>query len=490
MNFLLVSALLMNAAPASDAVTPANAEPAVEAKHAEEAKVPFVTLSSLNLMLQKGLITQADYDSTVAQMQDSLGAQAGEAPTLILGRFSTTLYGFLEADNIFDTTQSFNDQAANANIARPGTYASTHPRYTMAVRNSRFGFRMRAPEWHSIRASAMVEMDFFGNQPTTVSEAQFFINPTLRVRHYNLKLETPVFDVLIGQYWDLFGWQSDYHPNTVEIQGVTGQIYSRTPQIRFSKTVKSDAVTFEAAIAAMRPPQRDSAAPEGQAGLRLAFNHVTAVRTAGATGTQVAPLSIAITGDVRHYLVNPYVGQQQSTQLTGYGGAVDIFVPIVPGHSKKDGNSFALNAEAAYSTGDADLYSSLSGGVAAPTPAAPATYTANIDNGLVGYRGGAVKAFQTVQWTSVLAGLQYYLPDCDGRMWLSANVAHIESDNARYMGAAAKTVRWETWADGNLFIDATPAVRFGLEYAYFLEQYTDGAQAENHRIQLSAFYIF
>jgi hypothetical protein len=75
-------------------------------------------------------------------------------------------------------------------------------------------------------------------------------------------------------------------------------------------------------------------------------------------------------------------------------------------------------------------------------------------------------------------------------MWLSGNVAHIESDNARYMGTAAKTIRWETWADGNLFIDATPAVRFGLEYAYFIEQYTDGAQSQNHRVQLSAFYIF
>ena len=49
---------------------------------------------------------------------------------------------------------------------------------------------------------------------------------------------------------------------------------------------------------------------------------------------------------------------------------------------------------------------------------------------------------------------------------------------------------WETWADGNVFVDATPSVRFGLEYAYFLQRYADGLQAENHRVQLSAFYIF
>ena len=190
-------------------------------------------------------------------------------------------------------------------------------------------------------------------------------------------------------------------------------------------------MTFEIAVAALRPPQRDSATPEGQGGIRLAVNHVTAVRTAGATGTQTAPLSIAITGDVRHYLINPYVGQRQSTDIVA--AAPSIFVPIVPNRTKEQGNSLSLTAEAAYTTGAADTYSGLNGGVGIPVPAAPATYAANFDAGLVGYNPFS-KRFEAVQWTSVLGGLQYYFPGTGGRMWLSGNVSYLISNNARYDG--------------------------------------------------------
>lgn len=487
MHLLLIAAFVVtqaDATPAGDTVP----RPAPQLSP-EAAKTPVLGLSSLKLMLEKGLITQAEFDSAAADIASSLGGLSGDAPTLMISKFSATFYGFVEADNIFDSTQSFNESAGGALVAHRGTYANLHARYDMSLRNSRLGFRLRAPEWHRVRASAMLEMDFLGNQAPTVSEAQLFVNPAFRIRHFMMKLETPIVDIMIGQYWQLFGWQSDYHPNTVEIQGIPGQLYARTPQIRVSKTVKSDPVTFEAAIAMMRPPQRDAATPEGQAGLRLAFNHVTAVRTAGPTGTQEAPLSIAVTGDIRHFLVGGYPGQAAvgSTSLTGGGVAVDIFVPIVPGHSKKQGNSLALTGEFSYNVGDADMYTGLSGGVGFPTVTAPLTYTPNLDAGLVGYRA-STKAFEAVKWMSMIGGLQYYFPT--GIVWVSANLSHIQSDNAQNLAAAGKGRRWETWADGNLFVDATPAIRLGLEYAYFLDRYNDGGSAENHRVQLSAFYMF
>ena len=58
-----------------------------------------------------------------------------------------------------------------------------------------------------------------------VSEGSFYTSPTFRMRHYALKMETPYIDLLAGQYWQLFGFQSLFHPNTVEMQGVPGQIY-------------------------------------------------------------------------------------------------------------------------------------------------------------------------------------------------------------------------------------------------------------------------
>ena len=46
------------------------------------------------------------------------------------------------------------------------------------------------------------------------------------------------------------------------------------------------------------------------------------------------------------------------------------------------------------------------------------------------------------------------------------------------------------WADANLFFDPTPALRFGLEYAWFQQSYVDGTTAINHRAWLSALFLF
>ena len=147
----------------------------------------------------------------------------------MLSKWSATLYGFAETDLIYDTTQSLNEVPGNTQIARPDTYAGTHDRFTASIRNSRLGIRIRAPEWHHIRASANVEMDFLGTQATTTSEAATFTSPLMRARHYNLKIETPVLDLMIGQNWSLFGWQPYYFPNSVEIMGLPSHTEIRGP---------------------------------------------------------------------------------------------------------------------------------------------------------------------------------------------------------------------------------------------------------------------
>ena len=337
-------------------------------------------------MRDKGVITEAEYESALRDIGESTGAHAADANSLVIGKWSTTMYGFVEADNIYDSTRSFSDLAGNGQVARPldhgGSLAGERGRFTDSVRNSRIGFRMRAPETEGgIRTSAMLEMDFLGTQlpigsgqPYFGSEGAFFTNPTFRVRHFNLKVETPVVDFLVGQYWQLFGWQSSYHPNTVEIQGVPGQIYSRTPQIRVSKTMKSEDVTFELAAAATRPVERDSGYPDGQGGLRLALNKWTAVQTTGATGTTVSPLSVALTGYVRNVTVDEFAASPKSTKSRiGVGGAADAFIPVIPGSKEHKDNSLALNGELAFGEGSADFYTGLSGGAGyRPSPFPPA----------------------------------------------------------------------------------------------------------------------
>ena len=474
---------------------------ATSSASADEPK-PFVELTTLRILRDKGVITPEEYDSAVKDIGDTSGAKAPDSNTLVIGKWATTLYGFVEADQIYDSTQSLGEVPGNSQIARAGTYGGDHDRVTFTIRNSRIGLRSKAPEYAGIRASAQLEMDFLGTQlpigtgqPYFGSEGANFTNATFRTRHAFLKVETPIVDVLMGQYWQLYGWQSAYHPNTVELQGIPGQIYSRTAQIRISKTVKTAAITFEAAIAAMRPPQRDAGVPEGQAGMRLAFNGWTGVQTAGATSTSIQPLSLAVTGDLRRVRTPEFTAAPKDSKDRAAGAvAVDAFVPVLPGSKDKMGTSLSLNGEVSTGYGVADLYTGLSGGVANPnlpnpTNVSPApTYTPDVDPSIAVFDADGVLHF--IQWTSLLVGVQYYLPGLNGHVWVSGNYSHLQSANTKNYATAVKARDSIDWFDANVFTDVTPALRFGLGYANFNDRYVDGMHAINHRLQLSGFYIF
>jgi hypothetical protein len=493
-SVLWVGAAQAQQPPAADQTQTPAAQPPVAAPAGPE-------LTTLRIMRQKNMISEEEYQSALRDLANTSGAQAPESNSVVMGKWATTIYGFVEADSVVDSTQSFNDLAGNAQVARTGTYAGSHGRVQFGARNSRVGLRLKAPEFAGIRVSGVVETDFLGNQSLgyatgQATENQYFTSPLLRIRHMYLKAETDVVDVLMGQYWALFGWQPLYQANSVQIQGLPGELYARTPQIRISKTIKTDPVTVEIAIGAMRPPQRNSMAPEGQAGLRVAYNGWTGVQTTGATNTSIQPLSIALTGDLRHIEV-PYLSAAPTGNAgrTATAGAVDAFIPVLPGSKDKMSNALSLNGELASGYGTADLYTGLTGGVtwpALPNPLgvnpAPA-WPQDIDNGIATYSSTGQLHF--IQWTSYLLGAQYYFPGLNGKAWISGNYSHMESSNTPTLFAKSTKVRSsEDWWDVNLFGDVTPALRLGLEYAQFLDKYVDGNAPTNHRVQLSGFFIF
>jgi hypothetical protein len=413
----------------------------------------------------------------------------------VLGKWSPKLLGFVEADFIFDTTQSLGEVSGNTALARPGTYAGEHHRMQFGVRNSRLGLKFASPEAGGVKTSALLEVDLLGNQATDATEAQTFNNPALRVRHAWLKLETPVVDVLFGQTWELLGWQPYFHPNTVEIQGVPGQVYSRTPQLRVSHVFKSDAINFEAAIAASRPPQRDSGFPDGQAGLRLLVNQWRGIHTTGATGTAEDAMAVGVSGALRRFAIRDF-SATPSFEVTeaGWGLSADLFLPLIRAEMNDRGNALTLTGSYARGSGDADFYTALTGGIifpALPNPGmvVPApTYTPNIDNGLVVFDSSG--ALRTIEWQSFIVGLQYYLPP-SGALWISGNYSHTNSPNIDELGANPNRVyRVANWFDANVFWDVTHAVRLGLEYAWTEQRYVDDVKAHNSRVQFSAFYMF
>jgi hypothetical protein len=463
---------------------------------------PGIQLLTLRIMHEKGILSDKEYESAMHDLNDSTGALASESSSVVMGKWATTVYGFVEADSIFDTTQSLNDLAGATQIPRVSAYAGYHSRMQFGARNSRLGLRMKAPEVGGVRVSGVVETDFLGTQSLgyatgQASESAYFTSPLLRIRHMYVKAETPVIDILMGQTWDLFGWQSVYSANTVEIQGLPGELYSRNPQIRLSKTIKTAPVTIEIAAAAVRPIQRDSAVPDGEAGLRLAINGWTGVQTNGSTATSIQPASIAITGDLKHVDL-PEINAAAPTgdvSKNATAGAVDIFLPLIPGSKEKMGNSFSFNGEFASGYGTANFYTNMTGGVTfvnPPVSAAGAAWPQDIDNGIVTFT--PTGQLNYVQWTSYLLGGQYYLPGLNGRAWISGNFSHMESSNTPSLATLLKTTtKWrgaEDWWDVNLFGDVTPAMRLGLEYAQFIDHYVDGNSPMNQRIQFSGFFIF
>ncbi len=311
-----------------------------------------------------------------------------------------------------------------------------------------------------------------------------------------LKLETPVVDVLAGQYWELFGWQSMYHPNSVEIQGLPGEIYSRAPQLRISHLFKTDPVNVEAAVAASRPPQRDSDVPDGQAGIRLAVNKWKGLHTAGATGTAIDSLSIGFSTVGRYLrLPNLAAAPTSTVSIKGYGYSFDALIPVIPATSIDSNNALTLTGSFVYGQAIADLYTGLSGGAAFPALPANAmgvvpTYPQDIDNGLAAFTADGV--LHAIRWRSFMLGAQYYLPT-PTRVFVSANYSHMYSSDIAALETTANATKMfnkSDWADGNLFVDANAAIRFGLEYAYFRQTYLDGTKGTNSRVQFSAFYIF
>lgn len=428
-----------------------------------------------------------------------------KAATPIVNKWSAQLYGFAELDTIQDTRETMTEVPGNPVLPHAGNnYAADHGRLQLSMRNSRVGFRFSSPEFRGMKGSGLVETDFFGNQPNAAgggSEGAFYNNAGLRVRHAWGKLETPYVDVLGGQTWQLFGWQPYFHPNTVELQGVPGQVYSRTAQVRLSHAFKTDPLTVELAAAVARPPQRDADLPDGQAGLRLAFNDWKGVRTSGGSGTGVDPAMIGVSGALRGFAVQKLGQPDPSAQskTSGWGVSVDGFLPIIPG--KADDRSNALTATGSWvrGAGIQDMYSGFSNGIGSAT--APTTTPATpggsggplagsdaLDAGLVAFN--KANNLTAIQVRSFMVGLQYYTPIDNGAVWLAGNYSQTVSDNAADLTTTAAVWKRQRWAEGALFWDATQAIRFGGSFGWFEDVLKDNTLAHDQRYQFSMWYLF
>jgi hypothetical protein len=340
-----------------------------------------------------------------------------------------------------------------------------------------------------MKASANIEADFYGNQaaPPATSESTFFASPLFRIRHAFLKLETRYVDVTLGQTWELLGWQAYFIPASVNLQGLPGQVYSRTPQVRLSKVIPVDPVNVEVAAAALRPPQRDAGLPDFQGGLRVLFKSWKGVHTLGGSSTVTEAGGVGVSGAVRRFVVNKPDGHS-SSQTNGWAYSVDAFLPVLRAPAQGRGNALSLTGSFVMGAGTADQYTGLTGGVKTVGKlAVPPTYTANIDDGFASFdASGTVHA---IDWRSWMVGLQYYLPP-SGNVFVSANYTDLYSSNIARYGAGDAVFQRSHYADANVFWDVTPAVRLCGGFMWFFQEYGDGVRAINRRVQFTALYLF
>jgi hypothetical protein len=408
--------------------------------------------------------------------------------------------GFAELDAIWDSTESFSETVLNQTIARPHTYAGDNPRFQITPKDSRFGFKVEAPDFGGFRTWALLEVDFFGVVPSNATQDQSYSYSSIRMRQYYTKLETPFLDLLVGQTNDLYGWGgAGFYPSTPAFLGVMGEVFHRNPQVRLSEAIKTSAVDVEIAVAGVRSPTRDSGVPDIQAGARLTVNGWQGASAQGPRPAKVAPLSVGISGVGRRLSVTDFSSVPGNNQVAyGWGAVADLFLPIIPAHGQDLSNALSVTGEFSRGTGVTDLYLTLTGGVlfpSLPNPhnALPApVYTPNIDPGIATF--DANNKLQTIDWQGLMVNAHYHLPFRAGKMMsISATYSQIRSDNAlKLTPSLGQYVTWDKgqYVDATLWWCITPAFQMALSGQTMSQTYGDGTVARNNRGEASWWFFF
>jgi type II secretory pathway pseudopilin PulG len=420
------------------------------------------------------------------------------APLMIGTKFlkgaSLRLYGFVEADSIYDTTQSFTEEPDSNLVQKPSSILGQRSREQMSVRDSRLGLELDIPTTDSgWKTNGVIEVDFLGDNaenanpgttPNPQTERDYYNNPSLRVRHAYVDLSKGEFDSKIGQYWSLFGWQPFYFPGEASVLASQGMLYRRFIQARVMDTrAISDGWTLETAADAAKPPEANSGSPEWQGGVRIASTKLTGASINGAATTMVG-LSAALTG-VLIPIRTANIGSP-----TGQGAAFDFLVPIIPSSDGKSrDNTLIWAGEAAAGTGIGGLeYAGLALGVPGVTAATPGADGA-IDSGMGGLDSSG--NFELLRVRVFRSHLQYSL----GKWAASIGYAQVEGRNLDRFSFGTNTNGLAPkiqYGYVSAMYDPLAWLRFAGEVSQMRDTYDDPANryATNNRYQLSAYFIF
>jgi hypothetical protein len=423
-----------------------------------------------------------------------------------------TTGGFIEFDAINDSTRSFTEVIGSGPVTRVDDASGNgaNGRTQFSLRNSRFYFNVEAPSFDGFKPRGYLEFDLLGFDPSPGSsntEAGLYNNPTLRMRHGYMLLEKDDFQLLVGQTWMLLGWQPYYFLNTVNVAPIPATLYGRTAQIRAMQTMPLGRDTnLQAAVAMMRPPQRDASFPGFEAGLRWSTEGRKSGFTGGSTGpVKTQPLSLGLSGTLREFRVQSSSGpSSDSTTFPGAAVALNTLIPVIASPDGKDvGNTLSLLGEVSTGDGYGDQFTSYTGGLASPlsnsSTAATANKTAaarnlNLDAGIGDFDANG--AFHLIHLLTYNLQFQYHFSS-ESRTWIDAGYSRIYSNNVGTLVStsgrtSANTIPYvsDDAFFANVFHNFSDQFRGGLEYLFVRTKYFDNAIAQDNRYQASLWFLF
>jgi hypothetical protein len=494
---------------------------------------------TLQLLLNKGIITQQEYDQAVQeedrakveeeqrvkQAKAEEEQRAKQASFFTRNGLQVRLGGFAEINFIDDNTQSFQELVGNRPVLHSNTVGGANSQVFLSPRNSRIILDVRAPERDGIKSRLFFSMDFLGNQPaigtSTVSEFSQLTGPDARIFQLFFQVETPVVDVKVGQDWSRFGFMSQYSRGQVSTAVAPANMFNRWIQASLSKELRmTDTLSLTPVFSVERPPQANGTLPSFVAGVQLAYSGLKApYNGAQAAETALRSLSLQVSGVGRRLEANSggptnAAGGQPSlssqTYVTGWGVSTSLFVPVLPSKNGEIGNTAHVVMEGVTGAGIADFFSGLSWGVCNPVCGfsltssgfgGPTFGQTNIDYGLAAVSNQTGK-FQAIRTVSMMVHGTYYLPD-NGKTWVGGGYGTVYSSNAAQMtcegsasacGGGIRTLssiyNRESTYYGYLYHDFTQEIRMGLETNFTRTSYADGANAENRRVMMSLYYRF
>jgi hypothetical protein len=403
------------------------------------------------------------------------------------------LYGFVETDNIYDTTQSYNEEedsvAPQTKTALGKTtqnIAGSRSRDEMSIRNSRLGLELNVPAQDN---------DFLGNAgvnttpgstPGAQTEGNYFNNASLRVRHAYVDISKDEVGAKLGQYWSLLGWQPYYFPGEAVVLPGVGQLYRRFAQARVTDTHAFGDWTLESAADAAKPAGMNSGSPEWHAGLRVASTKYKGASIAGA-GTSMVGLSAGVSAALIP------IRTQSAGNPTGGAISVDVLVPIIPSSDGKSrDNTLVWAAEGVTGSGLGGLeMAGLTFGVPGVTASGSNAGTA-IDSGIAGVNNSGSNV-ELIRMRSYRTHLQYSL----AKFSASVGYAQVEARNLDRF-SSAPGVNPSTlypklqYAYVSAFYDAANWLRFAGEVNQTKATFNDpnNRYARNNRYQVSAYFMF